>query len=342
VPLVICTKKSFKIELKDFKNMAIRSHIQPQKYLKGFLAEKETEEENDKLFRYKKGMPFITDHKNDPDNNPARLTTKSVAYVTNFYAFINDKGVRDPKTYEDKLEREIENPGNEVLKKLRDLKIKRGESISTRDFLNDDDQWNFARYVSGMITRTKIARENHNNAVQKVVADTDTDGISFSEATKGVPQEEKERILSDLRSKDPAFDEDTGRFCLPPKFKDKFIDANIKGEAYPKGIFEGIELLAPFILKMNWQFRATLPEIALPTGDEPVGYSDLESENATLVFPISSNLVFCAYKQPADEIIYVEENPAIVADLFKTLASKCQELYFSKCDANIVKLFNGE
>jgi Protein of unknown function (DUF4238) len=323
--------------------MAIRSHIQPQAYLKGFLAEKEIEE-NDKLFRYKKGMPFITDRKNEPDNNPARLTTKSVAYVTNFYAFINDEGVRDPKTYEDRLEREIENPGNEVLRKLRDLKIKRGGSISTREFLTPNDQRKLVRYVSGMITRTKIAREIHNNAVQQAVADTDKVGISFAEVMKlDIPQEERERILSDLRSKDPAFDEEKGRFSLPKKFNDKFIDDNIKGEAYPKGIFEGVESLAPIIMRMNWQFRATPQNLALPTGDEPVCYTTpLTSETAKLVFPISSNLVFCAYKQPADEIIYVEENPAIVTDLFKTLASKCQELYFSKCDANIVKLFNGE
>lgn len=322
--------------------MAIRSHIQPQAYLKGFLSEKETEEENDKLFRYKKGMPYITDNKNEPDNNPARLTTGSVAYITNFYAFINDKGVKDPKTYEDKLEREIENPGNHVLKKLRDLEIKTGDSIPTREFLTADEQIMFARYVSGMITRTKIARENHNKAVHNVVADTDVAGISFVEVAKEVPQEERERFLSGLRRIDPDFDEEKGRFSLPAKYKDDFIEDKTKGEAYPKGIFEGVNLLTPLIMEMNWQFRVTPPDHTLLTGDEPVIYTPLTSETAALVFPISSNMVFCAYKQPADEIIYIEENSAIVTDLIKSLASQCQELYFSKRDESVVKFLNEE
>ena len=88
------------------------------------------------------------------------MTTGSVAYITNFYAFINDAGVKDPKTYEDKLEREIEAPGNQVLDKLRALKIKAGESIPTGEFLNDGDQMMFACDTDGgMITRTELPKE---------------------------------------------------------------------------------------------------------------------------------------------------------------------------------------
>lgn len=322
--------------------MAIRSHIQPEAYLKGFLSEKETEGEKDKLFRYKKGMPYITDRKNEPDNNPARLNTGSVAYVTNFYAFINESGVKDRKTYEDKLAREIEEPGNFVLKKLRDLQVRTGDSIPTREFLTTDEQIMFARYVGSMIARTQNARKKHDNAVHSTVADTDIAGISFAEITKHVSQEEREKILLDLRSNDPAFDEDKGRFSLPEKFKANFVEDKIKGEAYPKGIFDLVDLLAPLIMKMNWQFRVTLPDHALPTGDDPVLYTlPFISENAVLVFPVSSNMVFCAYRKSADEIIYVEENPVIVTALFEALASQCQELYFSERDENIVKLFNS-
>lgn len=322
--------------------MAIRSHIQPQAYLKGFLSKKETEDENDTIFVYKKGMPYKTDSKNEPDNNPARLTTKSAAYIKNFYAFINDAGAKDPKTYETKLEQEIERPGNYVLEKLRDLDIKARESIPTREFLDKAEQMMFARYVCGMITKTELARKKHDDSVHKTVANTDQVGISFAEISKVVPQEEKDRFLAHLRGKNPDFDEETGRFSLPPKFKADFTYKGIKGELYPIGIFIHVESLSPKIMGMNWQFRVTPPEHTIPTSNEPVIYTNLKEPTAGLFFPISSNMIFCAYKEPADEIIYMDENPELATGLIKSYAPTCRELYFSKRNEEIVKLFNGE
>lgn len=322
--------------------MAIKSHIQPQAYLKGFLSKKEAEDKNDKIFVYKKGMPYRTDSKNEPDNNPARLTTKATGYIPNFYAFINDAGVKDPQTYETKLEQEIERPGNAVLKKLRDLEFKDGDLMQTRKFLTEGEQWMFARYVCGMIARTELARKKHDASVHKTVANTDLVGISFAEVTEGVSKEDKDKLLADLRKKNPNFDEETGRFSLPPKFKADFTDRAIKGEEYPKGIFIHVKSLSTRLIRMNWQFRVTPPDHAIPTSNEPVIYTDLRKPAAGVFFPISSNMLFCAYKEPAREIIYMDNNPDIPNGLIKSYAGECRELYFSKREEEIVKLFNGE
>lgn len=318
----------------------IDSHIQPKYYLKGFLAAKEDPKHADSLFVYKKGMPFKTDGTRS-EKNPARMGLDNVAFVTNFYSFLKEDGTEDPQTYERKLEHEIESPGNRVLDKLRPITLTTGQSLPIRKVLNYDEQVNFARYVCGMLARTKGARAMHDNAVQTTVAETNRTGLSFAEMTKTAPPEEKERVLSRLRAIDPDFDEQTGRFSLPPKFAADFTDKGIKGEAYPKGIFSTVDWFSKLLLSMRWQIRLLPAAHILPTGDEPVYWTDLREPNAVLLFPISSNAIFCAYNQrDTEEMIYLEENPEAADHASCALASKCQELYFSRQDENLVKLLN--
>jgi hypothetical protein len=321
---------------------SINSHIQPKYYLRGFLAAKENPKHADSLFVYKKGMPFKTEGTRS-EKNPARMGLDNVAFVTNFYSFLKEDGTEDPLTYERRLEHEIESPGNRVLDKLRPITLAAGQSLPIRKFLGSDEQFDFARYISGMLTRTKRARQMHDDAVLTTVADTNRDGLSFAEMTKTAPPEEKERVLSQLRVIDPDFDEETGRFALPPKFSADFIYKGIRGEAYPKGIFSTVDWFSKLLLAMRWQIRLLPPAYLLPTGDEPVYWTDLREPNAVLLFPISSNAIFCAYNQPDSlEMIYLEENPdEAAAHAIRIFASKCQELYFSRQDENLVDLLNA-
>ena len=56
----------------------INSHIQPQYFLKGFLATKKDVNHDDFLFVYRKGFPFKTDgtrKKNNPSKSQKMKTT---------------------------------------------------------------------------------------------------------------------------------------------------------------------------------------------------------------------------------------------------------------------------
>ena len=158
------------------------------------------------------------------------------------------------------------------------------------------------------------------------MAETNRIGVSFAEVTQTATAEEKEAFLGRLRETDPSFDEETGRFGLPPKYAADFTDKQIKGEAHPKGIFSTVDWFSKLLLQMGWQIRVLPAENNLPTGDEPVYWTDLREPSAVLLFPICSNAVFCAYNQKdCQEIIYLDENPEVVDHVNRTLASKCQE-----------------
>ncbi len=321
--------------------MVIKSHIQPQKYLKGFLAPKENELHNDSVYVYKKGMPFQTEGTSS-EKNPALKGINNTGFVDNFYSFLNEDGVEDPEKYENKLQREIENPTDRVFDKLRTITLACGQSIYIRKFLEEDEQIIFARYIAGMLARTKAARKLHDDTVRESVKNTNHVGLSFAEITTDVPSEEKERVLTRLRAINPDFDEQTGRFSLPPKFSADFTDKHIKGEAFPKGIFRIIAWFSELILSMKWQIRLLPEKTSLPTGDEPVFWTDMRHPDAVLLFSISSTALFCAYRRDdAEEIIYLDENPEVVYHMSKSLASKCQELYSSIQEETLVNLLNS-
>lgn len=319
---------------------SVKSHIQPKHYLKGFLAAKEDPRHSDSLYVYKKGMAFKTDGTKS-EKNPARTGLDNVAFVTNFYSFLEEDGTDDPLTYERRLEQEIEGPGNPVLDKLRSITLKVGESLPLRELLDSNEQTNFTRYVCGMLARTKGARKIHDDAVQSTVKETNREGVSFAEATQTVPVEERKRLLSRLRAINPDFDEETGRFSLPPKFAAEFIAKHIKGKAYPQGIFHTVDWFSAILLNMRWQIRILPVGYSVPTGDEPVYWTDLRDPSAALFFPLSSNTIFGAYnRQDIDEMIYLDESPKMVTDAVLAFASKCQELYFPHQDENLVNLLN--
>ena len=81
---------------------------------------------------------------------------------------------------------------------------------------------------------------------------------------------------------------------------------------------------------MRWQIRLTPALHKFFTGDNPIYWTDLREPNATLLFPISSNALFCASSdQTTPEVIFLEKNYKFVVKIREAIAQQCEELYFS-------------
>lgn len=319
---------------------SIDSHIQPKYFLKGFLADKKVATHADYLFVYKKGMPFKTDGTRK-ENNPSKSGLDNVAFVRNFYAFLKDDGTEDPETYERKLEHEVECPGNPVLDKLRTIQLKKDEVIKIKEFLSEIERRKFTRYIAGMYARSKKNRENFDKITYTATQDTNLRGFSYAEIVKSIPLREKEKLERFVRSENPNFDEATFRLTMPPKFIEEFIKKTQKDETFPKSIFRAIDLLEPIILNMKWQLRITPNLHKFFTGEHPVTYTDLRHPNAELLFPISSNAIFCASNnQKLPEIIYLERNFEFVRKVREEIVKHCNEIYFSMEAKWLVDFFN--
>ena len=319
---------------------SIDSHIQPKYFLKGFLATKKEANHNDSLFVYKKGLPFKVDG-TGRENNPSKSGIGNTAFVRNFYAFLNDDGTIDTESYEIKLQREIEKPADDVLNKLRTIKLKKGEVIKVSDFLSNDERRKFTRYVGGMYARTKKNREKFNTIAQKAPEDTNKQGFSYADIASKIPPNEKKKLERYFRSVNPAFDESTDRFSVAPKYLEEFSDKIQKNESFPKSIFRAIDLLEPIILNMKWQIRITSALNKLFTGDAPVYYTNLREPNAELLFPISSNVIFCASNnQNLSETIFLERDDKFIVKIREIFAENCEELYFSREAKWLVDFFN--
>lgn len=316
------------------------SHIQPRYFLKGFLTAKKEKNHDDSLFVYEKGKPFKTDGTRK-ENNPSKSGIGNTAFVKNFYAFLKEDGTKDTETYERKLQREIEKPADKVLSKLRTIQLKKGEVIKVTDFLSDDERRKFIRYASGMYARSKRNREKFNNIVQEATRNTNNQGFSYADIASKIPPNEKEKLDEHFRSVNPEFDESIVRFSVPTKYIEEFSDKTQKDESFPKSIFRAIDLLEPIILNMKWQIRITPNLNSFFTGDCPVFYTDLREPNAEFLFPISSNVIFCAsYNKKMPENIFLEESYKFVVSVREAIAQNCKEIYFSIKAEWLVDFFN--
>jgi hypothetical protein len=220
---------------------SIDSHIQPKYFLKGFLANKKIANYDDFLFVYKKGMPFKTDGTRK-ENNPSKSGLDNIAFVKNFYAFLRDDGIEDTETYEIRLQRQIEHPANPVLNKLRTIQLKKNEVIKIKDFLIDDERRKFTRYVSGMYARSKKNQAKFNTIAQKAPENTNKQGFSYADIASEIPPNEKKKLERYFRSVNPAFNESTDKFSVPPKYLEEFSDKTQKDESFPKRYFSGNRL----------------------------------------------------------------------------------------------------
>jgi hypothetical protein len=92
---------------------------------------------------------------------------------------------------------------------------------------------------------------------------------------------------------------------------------------------------------MKWQIRITSALNKLFTGDVPVYYTNLRNPNAELLFPISSNAIFCASNnQNLSETIFLERNDKFTVKIREIFAENCEDLYFSMEAKWLVDFFN--
>lgn len=318
----------------------IDSHIQPQYFLKGFLAKKKEDHHDNFLFVYEKGNSYKIDGTRK-ENNPSKSGLGNTAFVKNFYAYEKEDGTIDTELYEKKLQQEIENPGNAVLNKLRSIQIKKGEIIKTKDFLSDDELRKIIRYAVVMYARTKKNRKKFNTLVEESTKSTNEQGFSYAELAEKLPTDQKTKFEQYFRSFNPEFDESTGRFSVPTKYIEDFSHKTQKDESFPKSIFRAADLLEPIIMNMKCQIRITPTLTKFFTGDCPVFYTNVKESNAEFLFPISSNTIFCASNnQKISETIFLEESYEFVNLVREIFAKQCKELYFSTESKWLVDFFN--
>jgi hypothetical protein len=273
-------------------------------------------------------MPFKTDGTRK-ENNPSKSGLDNIAFVKNFYAFLRDDGIEDTETYEIRLQRQIEHPANPVLNKLRTIQLKKNEVIKIKDFLIDDERRKFTRYVSGVYARSKKNRAKFNTIAKKAPENTNKQGFSYADIASEIPPNEKKKLERYFRSVNPAFNESTDKFSVPPKYLEEFSDKTQKDESFPKSIFRAIDLLEPIILNMKWQIRITSALNKLFTGDVPVYYTNLRNPNAELLSPISSNAIFCASNnQNLSETIFLERNDKFTVKIERFLLKIVKNFIF--------------
>lgn len=317
----------------------IDSHLQPKFFLKGFLAPKELEHHNESVFVYKKGIPFKTEGTKS-ERNPVRTGINKTAFIKNFYAFIKTDGTLDTETYERKLAHEIENPGNKIIKRLREVKLLNSETIDIDHFLNDVERRAFARYVGCMYARTKRSRKDFSKSLQKALDISHNVGYSYGDMEKDIPENQKEKIERHLYQLNPNFDKVAGRISISPEFSEDLRKEKETDKSFSEGIFRSVDIVAPFILKMKWQIGKTINPHSFFTGDDPVTWNNLRNPNALLVFPISSDTVFCGYNKQVSEKIYLINDHKYVEAIRHVFAEKCSEIYYSRQVKWLVDFFN--
>lgn len=318
---------------------SINSHLQPRYYLKGFLAPKTDPGHDDYLFVYKKGMPYRSDGTRK-ENNPVKSGLSNTAFVKNFYAFRREDGELDAETYEKKLEREIERPGKAVLDKLRSIRISKNEVFKIREVLDDNNRLVFARYVAGMFARSKKNRRWFDNAVRVTTEKFKNQSFSYPSVVSHISIEDKAELDRQLQAMNPEVDGTFTGVRLPENYLKNFEKQTLQNEAFPKMMLWTVDQFAPLLLQMKWQLRITSADQVF-TGDDPVGWSDLNKTEATLIFPVSSNAIFCATNtQTIPETVFFEERDKFIAVVRDGFARHCTELYFSRQLRWLVDFFN--
>ena len=317
---------------------SIKSHLQPRHYLKGFLAAKTDTDHDDYLFVYKKGMPHRSDGTRQ-ENNPVKSGPGNTAFVRNFYAFLNENGVLDAETYEQKLEREIERPGNAVLDKLRAVRISKNEAFNISEIIDHADRKVFARYVAGMAARTKKTRGLFENAVRSTNQKIKDQPFTYRSVVSHLTAEDKAALHRQTQKTDPEFNDSTA-VRLPENYLKNYERETLENESFLQTMFGLIDEFAQIILRMKWQLRVTQPD-RIFTGDAPVWWSDLTEPGANLLFPVSSRAIFCAtLNRTILETVFFEHRKEFISIVRDVFARHCTELYCSDHQRWLVDFFN--
>jgi Protein of unknown function (DUF4238) len=307
----------------------IDSHIQPKKFLRGFIAKKENEKHNDFLFVYKKGLPFKINGTRI-ENNPAKIGLENVSIVTNFLAFQENDGTINAEKYERKREHEIESKANTVLDKLRSIQILLNQSLKIDSLLSLEERRFFAKYIANLSITTKKSREIHNDLIQQTADSNEFESVISDERLK-FPE------INNVLEKVPEIDD-----SLTVSVRNIIKKDLITDETFPESLLLDTDWLEPIISNMKWQIAITPVNHKLFTGDCPVASENLSDLSGWLVFPISTNIVFFAFNNPkTPEIVFTMQDKNFVSNVYNTISSRCEELYFSEQSEWLVDFFNS-
>ncbi|MFO8164009.1 MAG: DUF4238 domain-containing protein [Desulfatiglandales bacterium] len=260
-------------------------HYVPQYYLKGF-----SQNNGKSIWVYDK-----------VEKRKFTTQIKNVGNITNFYS----------EEVEQYLANTIENPANEVLKKIRE-----------RQKINENEKVTLAEYMAVMFKRVPKGKERLKELAPSICEKLYTE-ISDDLLQIAIDQPDKNHIA---RRRISEIKEILDKYSKnPPK---EIWLGNIPSERSPQ--------VVAALVKMTWMFMECNDTIGFMTSDNPlfyftsIGVGKPESE---VVFPISSNILLWATWRTDLPLRYLPTKSQLVKEMNRRIVSEATRFIFASNDA---------
>jgi hypothetical protein len=260
-------------------------HYVPQYYLKGF-----SQNNGKSIWVY--------------DNVEKRKFTtqiKNVGNITNFYS----------EEVEQYLANTIENPANEVLRKIRE-----------RQKISENEKVTLAEYMAVMFKRVPKGKERLKELAPSICEKLYTE-ISDELLQIAIDQPDKNHIAQK-------------RICEIKEILDKY-SKNPPKEIWLDNIpLERSPQVVAALVEMTWRFMECNDRIGFMTSDNPlfyftsIGVGKPESE---VVFPISSNILLWATRRTDLPTGYLPAKSQLVKEMNRRIVSEATHYVFASNDA---------
>lgn len=272
-------------------NDPVKHHTVPRFYLKGFTIPGSPEE----IYVFRPGQkPFCTG-------------VAGIAFENHFYSFEDDQGVRDSSTVEISLAKNIENPGNEVL-----VKIRNKQTITPKEKLT------LSQYISVMLTRVPKHRKRSRPLILKAI----------EELRIKLETEIKPATTNSVGSIEPITDPmqqvhqilDAYKVKIPSRYNIVIISSKY-------GSVLNSMTWVLFIARTRQGFLTSDNPVVFDEGIGLVGKDGL-SDLVEVTFPISKQVALWAtWRKGTDR--YLEANEQIVQEINRrTVGAALREVYY--------------
>jgi hypothetical protein len=266
-------------------------HTLPQYYLHGFAQPKK-----EKLWMYEKGK-----------EHPLLLPIRGIAQENKLYGNV-----------ESYLAEEIENPANNVLKK-----------ISCRDSVSADDKKALSKYIFVFTKRVPAAFKRFQNSAPKIAKDN---------------MDELDRYLRDYEAKNP---DRAGHCNKIRKNAQRIMDDLVKNpskEVWAGAIQSNNGNAQEFLNQMTWTFYVCKDPDIFITSDNPVFIHrsiGVRPKHSDMSFPILKNISLLASWQNLRDQQYLEATSQQIKELNRRTAYNATRFVYSPVEKDwITDLLN--
>ncbi len=246
-------------------------------------------------------------------NNPRLESIKDVGYAPDFYAFEEENGSTNYNKYEYLLMREFEQLATSIIKKIR-----------TFEEIQNTEKSVLSKYISSMMIRGNFGQKIFFDARINAQLELSRD-LAFRGYNEIVIREASKQIVS-IHEKERKSERDRIRMIEIAK---KYAD---------------------LVNKLCWQFFVAPNDCKFMTSDNPVRWNDLETNQAWVLFTISSKVCLVATQNPypihsnwkeiANEFWEID-NEAFEGISEEIVRHAFFEVYYSKKSAYFVEFVNN-